>query len=288
MVNPIPSFDFYKKIEGELSFDFQRLEKSYNDYDANLPHRHNYYEIIFFDNAGGEHEVDFKKLPITAFTAHIISPEQVHVLRRQKNVNGYVISFSPDLFLSISQNIGFIETFPFFLPANSLPTVQFSKNNTKQFLDILSELELEFNSNHLNKKEMLAFLTGQMLLFLKRNYQEPENSNTENNLTIRFRKLVKQHFLNLFSVTDYAGILSVTAGHLNDTVKKASGKTAKGVIDEQRILEAKRLLYHSQFSVKEIAAYLNFEEPSYFNRFFRKHTGTTPVAFRQSIRKKYH
>lgn len=284
----IPSFDLYKQLEGELLFDFQRLENSYHEYDANLPHRHNYYEIIFFNNSGGNHEIDFKKHPVTAYTAHVISPEQVHVLKRGKNVTGYVISFSAELFLSINHNTGFLDAFPFFLPLDSLPVVKLSKNGANYFLNKVNEIELEVSSNNINKKEMLAFLIGQILLFLKRNYQEPENNNVENDLAKRFRELIKQHFFKLISVTEYAAMLSVTPGHLNDTIKRATGKNAKSMIDELRVLEAKRLLYHSQFTVKEIAAHLNFEEPSYFNRFFKKHTGSTPLAFRLYIRKKYH
>jgi AraC-like DNA-binding protein len=82
-------------------------------------------------------------------------------------------------------------------------------------------------------------------------------------------------------------MLYVTPGHLNDLIKTVTGKTAKQIIDERRIMEAKRLPFWGEHSVKEIAARLNFEDDAYFNRFFKKHTTNTPAQFQRQIREKY-
>lgn len=288
MKQAIPSFDLYKKLENKLSFDFQRLEKSYRVYDASHAHRHHYYEVLFFHEAGGQHEIDFRSYAITAHTVHLVSPEQVHVLRRLPHVTGYVISFSSELFLRIHQASDYLEEFPFFQPGPIGPVIRFTPAKAKAFLQLVKQLETEFKNPQEHQKEVLMHLTAQLLIFLKRHYSQPEITHQENNLSKQFRKLVKQHFIEWNSVTDYANQLSVTAGHLNDVVKSNTGKTAKLLIQEQMILEAKRLLYHAPYSIKEIAVQLKFEDPSYFNRFFKKHTGVTPVEFRQNIREKYH
>ena len=88
-------------------------------------------------------------------------------------------------------------------------------------------------------------------------------------------------------MAEYADMLYVTPGHLNDLIKSVTGKTAKQIIDEKRVVEAKRLLFWGQHSVKQIAGHLNFEDDSYFNRFFKKHTGETPALFQKNIREKY-
>ena len=81
--------------------------------------------------------------------------------------------------------------------------------------------------------------------------------------------------------------LYITPGYLNDTIKAATGKTAKQIIDEKRIVEAKRLLFWGEQSAKEISNQLNFEDDAYFNRFFKKHTGQTPAQFQKNTREKY-
>ncbi|MFY7877156.1 MAG: helix-turn-helix domain-containing protein, partial [Pirellula sp.] len=75
-------------------------------------------------------------------------------------------------------------------------------------------------------------------------------------------------FLEHRTVQEYADRLAISPGHLNDSVRNACGKSAKDMIQEQLVLEAKRMLYHSNYSIKEIAVHLGFDDPSYFNRFF--------------------
>jgi AraC-like DNA-binding protein len=110
---------------------------------------------------------------------------------------------------------------------------------------------------------------------------------SQNRIVRQFKSLIDENFVNATQVTQYADMLYVTPGHLNDLIKTVTGKTAKQIIDERRILEAKRLLFWGEHSVKEIAGRLNFEDDAYFNRFFKKHTGNTPALFQRTIREKY-
>jgi AraC-like DNA-binding protein len=110
---------------------------------------------------------------------------------------------------------------------------------------------------------------------------------SQNRIVRQFKSLIDENFVNATQVTQYADMLYVTPGHLNDLIKTVTGKTAKQIIDERRILEAKRLLFWGEHSVKEIAGRLNFEDDAYFNRFFKKHTGNTPALFQKQIREKY-
>jgi AraC-like DNA-binding protein len=110
---------------------------------------------------------------------------------------------------------------------------------------------------------------------------------SQNRIVRQFKSLIDENFVNSTQVMQYADMLYVTPGHLNDLIKTVTGKTAKQIIDERRILEAKRLLFWGEHSVKEIAGRLNFEDDAYFNRFFKKHTGNTPALFQKQIREKY-
>src|SRR6202007_493100 len=111
-------------------FVFSNLEETYNPYDASSPHRHNYYEMLLFTESGGTHEIDFNVYPIQKNSLHCISPEQVHLLRREPHVNGYVLSFTKEIFLEEPIGANFIDRFPFFDNPHAVPVVQM--NNVDQ------------------------------------------------------------------------------------------------------------------------------------------------------------
>ncbi|WP_306301492.1 helix-turn-helix domain-containing protein [Verrucomicrobium spinosum] len=76
----------------------------------------------------------------------------------------------------------------------------------------------------------------------------------------------------------------MTAGHLNDVVRQFTAGTAGELIHARELLEARRLLMHTELSVSEIAYRLGYKDPSYFARVFRKSTGQAPADFRAAIR----
>ena len=100
--------------------------------------------------------------------------------------------------------------------------------------------------------------------------------------------MINASFRELKEVGDYAAGLNISAGHLSEVVKVQSGKPAIKHIHERLILEAKRLLFHTNTPLKEIAYELGFSDASYFNRFFKRETDLTPAAYRSKIREMYH
>ena len=98
----------------------------------------------------------------------------------------------------------------------------------------------------------------------------------------RFLSLVEKQFLQAKSVSVFANQLNVTPNYLNECVKSISGKSAKEVINQVLLLEAKSLLKQTVIPIKEIAFHLNFEDYSHFSKFFREATGKTPADFREN------
>ncbi len=86
------------------------------------------------------------------------------------------------------------------------------------------------------------------------------------------------------NTTYYVNLLGINEKILSKEVKALTGKTPKVYIDSRTILEAKRLLSYSSLSIKEIGYNLGFDEPTNFNKFFRKHTAQTPAQFRNSTK----
>ena len=87
------------------------------------------------------------------------------------------------------------------------------------------------------------------------------------------------------TASDYAARLGLSRNYLNRLVKHATGTSAGEWIDHARLNRAKRLLRDTQLPVIDIAAAAGLDDQSYFARFFKRHTGMTPSAFRLQSRK---
>ena len=98
-----------------------------------------------------------------------------------------------------------------------------------------------------------------------------------------FVHLVETEYMMRHEVEYYAGKLCITPNYLNKIVKQALGTTTKAYIHQKLFAEAKRLLSYTVLSVREIAEWLHFDSASHFVRFFRKHSGMTPLQYRQNI-----
>lgn len=108
-----------------------------------------------------------------------------------------------------------------------------------------------------------------------------KNMNRNYQLTYQFRRLVDTHFLEWRTLTSYAEQLGITAKHLTEVVKEETGQTALQVLHERLLRESQYLLKHSNHSVKECGYLLGFDDPSYFNRFFKSHLGISPNNYRE-------
>jgi AraC-like DNA-binding protein/mannose-6-phosphate isomerase-like protein (cupin superfamily) len=99
-------------------------------------------------------------------------------------------------------------------------------------------------------------------------------------VTKAFREALALHFIQLKRPTEYAEKLNLSTAYLNECVKNTTGNSVSWHIQQRVILEAKRLLYHSDQSLKEIAAALGYDDYPYFSRLFTKVAGMNPASFR--------
>ena len=96
-----------------------------------------------------------------------------------------------------------------------------------------------------------------------------------------FMSLLQRYNKQERNVSFYAKQLNITPKYLSSVVKEVSGKTAARWIDESVILEAKTLLKYSGMSIQEIAYHLNFSTQSFFGKYFKQHTGTSPSRYKR-------
>ena len=101
-----------------------------------------------------------------------------------------------------------------------------------------------------------------------------------NQVLEHFLALVSEHHNEERGVAFYADKLCLTPKYLSKLVKTASGRSAPDWIDAFVILEAKNLLKYSDLPIKEVVYRLHFPNPSVFHKFFKAHTGLTPMQYR--------
>lgn len=259
-------------------------------YQVTEAHRHTYYEIMFFSNGGGEHMIDFNYYPVKDHSIHFVSSGQVHALNRNKESTGHVVIFSKDFPVLNATDKHILNEFPAF---NKTVSSIFTPGAAvfEEIENIVKIMHSEYVGGSAYKEKILSSYVSILLLKCKNlltdtdEYKRTDTASLE--LLQKFNNLMEDNFITLHKVSDYAERLNITPNYLSDVIKKATGKTAGELIHDRIILEAKRLLLHSSITAKELAYTLNFNDPSYFSRFFKTNTGMSPEAFRTEIRKKY-
>jgi AraC family transcriptional activator of pobA len=202
---------------------------------------------------------------------------------------GYTILFSEE-FLKHSERSQSLHQSPFF-KIGGTPVLKISEEQ-RLFLNALFQKMIdEQKSDYAYKDELIRNYIN-LIIHESLKLQPSENNNTTKNGTARiasvFLELLERQFpiesadnpLELTSAQDYAQNLNIHVNYLNRAVKQITGKSTTTHITERITAEAKALLQHTDWNIAEIAYSLGFAYPTYFNNFFKKHTGTNPKSLR--------
>jgi AraC family transcriptional regulator, transcriptional activator of pobA len=261
-------------------FDLVRLDGR-DDVPRPFLHRHGYYHLLWISDARGQHLLDFDTLEVRPHSVFFIAPGQMHAWKSDIAPAGYVLNFSAEFFLQIYPRP---EDIPFFHLDHAHPALYLSAQQHRELLPLVQSIEQEFNGAAAWRNDAIRAATLMLMTRLRR--LQPERAASDAaprhyHLARRFRLLVEQHYLEAMPVRDFAAALQVTERRLNEAVRQATGKTASALIQERILLEAKRLLTQSELGVSEVCYRLNFEDPAYFSRFFKKHTASSPLEFKK-------
>jgi AraC family transcriptional activator of pobA len=172
-----------------------------------------------------------------------------------------------------------------FFGASEIPKIVIPKEKTRHFQSLWDIFIMEIDEQDAYKLDMLRSLLKRFLILCTRIYKKERfdihYDNKNIGLIREYNYLVEQHYKTLTKVGDYAKILYKSPKTLSNVFKKYIDKTPLQIINERRLLEAKRLLNYSDSTIQEIAESLNFNDIQAFSNFFKKHTKMTPSAFRK-------
>jgi AraC-like DNA-binding protein len=262
---------------------------NYSKADFLVPHRKDYYLLVFVKEGNSRHWIDMEPYVLKPNTFYFTVPHQVHLKEATTPLSGVSISFS-DAFLALDENLSLRELPIIQNPANGHELLM-NDANVVFLEEMLERIYDEYHSHGKWQQGMLLAYMKVLLIFLSRIYNEQivkEEAMPEKVLLKKFLANINDSYSNTHEVADYASMMNISAGHLSEVIKQQSGKPPIAHIHDRLLLESRRLLFHTNLSGKEIAYSLGFEDDSYFIRFFKRLTGQTPVAYRNSIRKMYH
>lgn len=260
------------------------LEKHYQH--LQKPHRHSFYHLVLFTKGKGSHNIDFVKFPVQPFQIYFMVPGQVHSWNFEGAVDGYIVHFNEELFSSFLQNSHYLERFHFFR-GNAKDSVCLLPVSLQTNISALFEAMLkEISEGKEQNLDVIRLKLLELFIDVERNCSAKKGGNIlpQKLLVLRnFQQLIDKHYRTLKLPREYAELLYITPNHLNALCQDLLGKTAGDLIRDRILLEAKRLLTNADMTVTEIAYDLNFQDNSYFNRFFKKNVGITPDEFRKNI-----
>ena len=240
-------------------------------------HRDDYHMFFLQEKGTTSIEIDFHTYTIKPLYAIYIHPNQVHRMLAIKNATVSVWGISTEAlnreYLTLLENITPTsplslkkEAFSIISEAVSLCIKLSGRNHEKLYQSPLKD----------SCNALVALVISQYLAQSK----SVDNLLRFEFIAKSFKSLLEGNFCTIKKPTEYAQILNISTAYLNECVKRATGYSVSHHIHQRVVLEAKRMLYHSDRSVKEIATQLGYEDYAYFSRLFKKITGITTSSFR--------
>lgn len=248
-----------------------------NPYDFKVPHRHDYFELIFIKKGAGEQLIDFTKSKLEANRIYMIYPGQIHLLKRG-NAEGMIIQFRKAIFEFL---FPLQHHFLYFSQAE----IQLS-NEEFEHLYQISESILKLNNttqlSSLSVYKSYSYL--QIILISIIESQKNESLQQTNKPVGIFLHLVHQNIRGKRKVSDYAEMMNITPEKLSALCKEALATNPLKIIHEELLLEIKRLMILGELSLKEIAYELNFDSTANFSSFVKSATDHTPSELQKHLK----
>lgn len=227
---------------------------------------------------------EHQKIILNTPSILIIPANTLHGFDFKSNIVGTVLTFSESFFENTFKNQPHIV-----LEFNTLKQFLFKEKSDlfDEILFLKTKVVNELNTNHEEKKYVLHALLQLFFVSLYRlNLQKQNYIAKSDNRTLAyfqgFQKNIKQSLHESKSINQYAQELNITSVHLNRICQTLVQKSALQIIQEHLITEAKRYISNTDYSISEIAYFLDFKDPAYFTRFFKKQTGFSPKKFRKN------
>ena len=290
-MSSLPLFHLYGDPPEEDAFDFIHVEtivsrSSIHDWTIRAHRHRNLFQILVIQAGGGTMTLEEAQSGFDAPSAIVLQPNVVHGFRfRPKVTEGFVINFTEDVTASLGEQANVALARLKHIASQPLMPVARPEVARLSALcrDLMEEEFLGREGFEVAMRAMLALIGVEVArLGASRELSGTITLAPADATVEELRRLIEEHFRSERQIGFYAGKLAMTADRLNDHVKRATGVTAGHLLRQRLLTEAKRQLVFTDLTIGEVAYDLAFADPSHFARFFKKQTGSTPQAFRES------
>ncbi|MDB6091742.1 MAG: AraC family transcriptional regulator [Gammaproteobacteria bacterium] len=250
------------------------------------PHAHrDLHQLLVIFTGAGEMQAETQSYAFQAPTLLIAPAGVVHGFAFAPETEGYVVTLAEPLLRDLARDEA---AFKRLFLAPTCASLAADPAHTQELADALPKLRRELVWKAPASAAAAAARLTTVLVNAVRALHAPSEptsaaTNARAALVARFREKVESHLRMGLSIAQYAKALSVTPARLRAACLEVTGKPPARVLEDRLLLEAKRNLTYTNMTVSETAYYLGFGDPAYFSRFFSKHAGESPAAFRKRM-----
>lgn len=283
MVAESPVFTLINPQNGNLAFKFM----AFND-GSSFDHvqRHNYYSLIWMKEGSGKVRADFKEYDLSASSLFAFSPYQPFVFLAQ-HVRGVALFFHPDFFCIHKHQAEIACNGVLFNNIYEPPFIGVSEDSSIALDEVLTRIRNEIQNTTLAQHEILVSYLKIFLIHCSRLKAEQAGADLaavrEPFILQSLKDAIEKNFKTKHSAGEYANELNISIKALAKATKTYFNKTITELISERIIIEAKRELYLTNKTVKEIAYALGYDDEYYFSRFFKINADISPQMYRETV-----
>lgn len=246
-------------------------------------HQDDYYIFGLVVGGTGTGIIDFKEQHFSSGDVFLIQPGQVHRFVSAEDADGWLLMIDSS-FVGSKEKCVFDN---FSLIASSSQIDERRRNELLQIallladrLDCIADKDTVTTARHM--AETIVSIVAEV--FSQINVQRMKFSHRHIEIVLKLRRLLAEHLTMSRRPSYYASLLNISTVYLNEVVKEVTGMNTTLYIRNAVVLQAKRLLVHSDFAVNEIADRLGIDDYAYFSRLFTRTAGISPILFRQRNR----
>lgn len=264
---------------------YEALGKLQDFFGVNMPaHRHDgFFQIHFVTKGSIRVFLDDVKYVYKAPVCFLTPPSVAHSFITDPICEGHVLTVQQNLIWPLLQvDLKVQNIVPLCISQESLKPNYYE--DLEQLEHYFRNIEKEFQSNKVSRMSALKSLVSLIFIQMVRlgDVTVPRMNNCSGDLNIfrYFNELIENHFLEHWSLAQYAKELAITETRLNDICRRVADISSKKLIFDRQMQEAKRLLIFSDASINSVCYQLGFKDPAYFSRFFTRHAGMRPSDYR--------